>query len=447
MAINGNEDVSGISVSRRVEMGSVEDGVDRVVLLTGMDQGERDTASFALRELCPASCAITYDVRDASLDSGDGLFDDAMDEESADGEPPVCGIQVQRTVHASDGRVITKRMPLRGCCLTCAIKSDVEREISRMGRMAQRFGHHGGLTFIVALPVGLEAFPIAVYCSECFAFAADLGDGESRPAARLAAMVTVTDEARLRDRLFGMDVWESRDPSTGALVADDDRSVGVVAASLLRESSHVLMLGRDSDNAGCGVLWLRELVGQVCGRSVPVTRLADVDAMSLIDDECRMDEVSGWLDPMTLGGEKDVATNPECGGVPLRLECARDGFESVVLRSVRPVHPGRLSDFLDRLESPVHIRGHFMVPTKPFSVFAIDGGPGCVGVEELDDADGEASKETVLCLVAPNGTEVSRKVCDLLLTNDEMALPSVAWFDQVDEFTLWSNAAVRGDGA
>ena len=88
-----------------------------------------------------------------------------------------------------------------------------------------------------------------------------------------------------------------------------------------------------------------------------------------------------------------------------------------------------------------------MVPTKPFSVFAIDGGPGCVGVEELDDADGEASKETVLCLVAPNGTEVSRKVCDLLLTNDEMALPSVAWFDQVDEFTLWSNAAVRGDGA
>ena len=59
MAFNSNEGISGMLASRRVATGTAGDGIDRVVLLTGVDREERDMASFALRELCPDSCAIT----------------------------------------------------------------------------------------------------------------------------------------------------------------------------------------------------------------------------------------------------------------------------------------------------------------------------------------------------------------------------------------------------
>ncbi|MBW3089055.1 hypothetical protein KIH77_10060 [Bifidobacterium sp. 82T24] len=411
---------------------------DRVVLLTSMDGVTRDLAAFCAGD-GPDVCVIRYRVERRFM----GMEQSDDDSHSIMHEGCLSDVAIVRTVQGCS--LVThgeERFAMPGCCVTCAIKSDVERMIVGLGNAIRRCGVCTGVTFVVVLPVGLQAFPIAQYLDDCFSFADDLGDnGTVTPVPRVAAVATVVNEVGLRDRLFDDAPFESDD---GDVVIVDERSVGEVEALLLREASHVLTISAwtgEIDEPDCGSMWMGELIGQIrSSDDAKIECACDVDWRALASGSYSLDGAQRRLDALSLRRSCD---SPVQTHMPVRLECSRDGFEATVVHSPRPVHPGRLSTLLNEIETPVHIRGHFTVPTKPFSVFVWEGGPGGVSIEELDNIEGDLPAETILQIVSAVHTDIPLRLEWLLLTDDELRMPTTSWFDQADEFTAWSNAAHR----
>ncbi|PLS31675.1 hypothetical protein Uis1B_0496 [Bifidobacterium margollesii] len=406
---------------------------DRVILLTGMERLPRDLVAFCAENEKDV-CVIHYCVE---------RFEDANDVGSG-----ICLVRsVQGCGLVPHGR---ERLPMRECCVTCAIKSDAERMVAGLGRAVRRCGIRSGITFVVVLPVGLQAFPIARYMEDCFAFADDIGDhGEMVPTPRVSSVVSVVDGERLRACLFDDEPFSGGGDGEGDAAApvDDDRSVGEIQATLLREADRLLVIsdGSGESPADCGLAWMGELVVQIHGgEAVDIERACDADWGAIAGGRYDAGAAHRRLDALTL--------HTECGEAsrvhePVRLICMSDGFESTMVHSVRPVHPGRLSALLGGLEengsaSRVHIRGHFTVPTRPFSVFVWDGGPGGVSIEELDNSGGDLPCMTVLQVVSEGHTDIPLRLEWLLLTDEEMHVPATSWFDQTDEFTLWSVSGI-----
>ncbi|MDY3125544.1 GTP-binding protein, partial [Bifidobacterium mongoliense] len=67
------------------------------------------------------------------------------------------------------------------------------------------------------------------------------------------------------------------------------------------------------------------------------------------------------------------------------------GVVAMSIRTSRPLHPGRLSEFLQREAAPMHIRGRFTFPNKPFFVFAWEADPRGSEIAVVDEADTDAS--------------------------------------------------------
>ncbi|PWG59667.1 hypothetical protein DF200_06420 [Bifidobacterium catulorum] len=406
---------------------------DRVILLTGAERLPRDLSAFCAEDE-KGVCVIRYRVE--RFDAADG------------------GVCIIRSVQGC-GLVPhgEERLPMRECCVTCAIKSDAERMVVGLGGAVRRCGVRSGVTFVVVLPVGLQAFPIARYMEDCFAFADDIGDhGETMPTPRVSSVVSAVDESGLRTCLFDDAPFSVRADGDGAVdvSVDDGRSVGEVQAALLREADRLLVVsvvpGPGESAADCGLTWMGELATQIRGgEAADIARACDADWGAIAGGRYDSGAAQRRLDALAL--------HAECGEVsrvhePVRLICASDGFESTMVHSVRPVHPGRLSALLGGLgengsASRVHIRGHFTVPTRPFSVFVWDGGPGGVSIEELDNADGNLPCMTVLQVVAEGHVDIPLRLEWLLLTDEEMRVPATSWFDQTDEFTLWSVSGSR----
>lgn len=113
-----------------------------VVLLTGADRLSLDSVAFSLADSYASVCAISYDVR-------------PNDEADA-------GLSVVRRVSRPVGRGVgvgdVEIFDLLDCCLSCSVKHDAGGTLASLRGQAR--------VFLVSLPVGLEATPVARYLED-----------------------------------------------------------------------------------------------------------------------------------------------------------------------------------------------------------------------------------------------------------------------------------------
>lgn len=352
---------------------------------------------------------------------------------------------------------------------------------------------------IVVLPEGMQAAPVARYCEESFALAESL---DVRVSARLASVVNVVQTEGFLGRLFD-ERWF--DAGAEGDRQDDSRCVGQVVADLLAEADRVLMLpiggtagGAAVDGAGdAGASSGRRQVCMEHSAAVIESLVAlgarihrQLDTVTPDDLEGRACEwgVRGPAPVDTAGQGADGLSDRTGAHDALSVAELAPGVRAMSVRSLRPVHPGRLSDFLQAQAAPMHLRGHFTVPNKPFSAFTweadprgseiaavnngavnnsavrevhadnICGGDTYVGDACAGDTYGEGACPTEGGLSRPDvsapspATELMivascddrerqwplyQDICNLLLTDEEMKRPAASWLDQHDAFSDW----------
>lgn len=495
----------------------------RVYVMTGMDEAVMAMTAHMLVADDPAAPVVSYRVR--------RYANDAPVAEGAAGE----GLGVFRTVSRRDDAWSaapddTVAVPLDGCCLTCTVKRDVLTVLQGMC--------HAG-DAIVVLPGGMEAAPVARYLDESFTMEESFGDdpyrhvGDRAPSRRMrvAAVVDVARTDGLLDRLFDADSFDWSGDVEGY---DDGRCVGQAFAALLGEADHVLLLpGGGASTGGRTESHARPEVRSARGDEVAEVVRTLVCVGAQVHGDATAADLDG-LDRLAQDGGGDTgdaeAASSETGrpgaeGMPMSHDhAAAHGDESVgadahtaadwtvatlapgvvamSIRTSRPLHPGRLSEFLQREAAPMHIRGRFTVPNKPFSVFAWEADPRGSEIAVVDEVDADASSLGGLdddgalrdCGVTHDGLahggaayvdaaadgvvsdrlvtadagessgtelmvvvgvghapstagagETAETWCEALralpLTDAEMRLPERAWLDQHDAFTTWMTVA------
>ena len=116
---------------------------------------------------------------------------------------------------------------LSDCCLGCSVKHDAGGTLASMRGQAR--------VFLVSLPVGLEATPVARYLEDMMRLDS-WGDGMG-----VAAVVNAVGLDEFEERFFDDDrlcVYGTGDED-GVF---DERSTGAVVSRLIREATHVLEL-------------------------------------------------------------------------------------------------------------------------------------------------------------------------------------------------------------
>lgn len=188
-----------------------------VVLLTGVDRHVLNAVSFSLLDSAGEDEAIgvAYDVR-ANADAEFGL--DVVRSIMSDTAAGVHGAS-QPTI-----------FPIEACCLTCAVKHDIERLVSVFASSAM-----SAATVVVSLPIGVEATPVATYLNEAVAC------GTMGISIASVCIVNGIEKDGFASRFFEDDYLNLCTQDQDEQVFDE-RSTGVVIARLLREADHVLEL-------------------------------------------------------------------------------------------------------------------------------------------------------------------------------------------------------------
>jgi hypothetical protein len=356
------------------------------------------------------------------------------------------------------------------CCLTCMVKHDA-------GSVLQHYSDYS--TLLVVLPAGMEAEPVVSYlreqCSLDMALHEVLDDSMAADdEARLApvmirGIVSVAHAGGLGYRLFDDSPFVFGE---GVEDFSDDRSNGGVAIRLLHEADHLVIL--DDSCAGGADAVDAELPHELLRLLMPSGGVLHPDGRSvslseLVAGDCAMHDRYGVAEVLPQRGysydmqSRDVL----CDGVSHvddvalrqtvtdgengRMDMASFGRHVLALsvRTPRPFHPGRLSDFLAADHQPMHIQAHFRVPTRPFSSFVWECEPNGSQIEQVpDDCDALASDSvTELFLIAScknvhqEGAALARAIEDLMLDDREMHRQVVDWMGQSDEFTQWAAGA------
>ena len=216
-----------------------------VVLLTGADRLSLDSVAFSLADSYASVCAISYDVRpNGEADAGLSIVR-----------------RVSRPVGQGVGVGHVEIFDLSDCCLSCSVKHDAGGTLTSLRGQAR--------VFLVSLPVGLEATPVAQYLEDMMRLDS-WGDGMG-----VAAVVNAVGLDEFEERFFDDDrlcVYGTGDED-GVF---DERSTGAVVSRLIREATHVLELpvvGRgclsrhvDAD----GECACRDIIRAVAGRDAVV---------------------------------------------------------------------------------------------------------------------------------------------------------------------------------
>ena len=182
-----------------------------VVLLTGTDRLSLDSVAFSLADSYASVCAISYDVRpNGEADAGLSIVR-----------------RVSRPVGQGVGVGDVEIFDLSDCCLSCSVKHDAGGTLASLRGQAR--------VFLVSLPVGLEATPVAQYLEDMMRLDS-WGDGMG-----VAAVVNAVGLDEFEERFFDDDrlcVYGTGDE--GGVF--DERSTGAVVSRLIREATHVLEL-------------------------------------------------------------------------------------------------------------------------------------------------------------------------------------------------------------
>lgn len=461
-----------------------EGSATRVFLFTGTNE---DVMRMTAHVLCCAPLRLSR---------AEGIGETAQNatpEETSDGVRQIiaydirsaqdaAGLCVVRTVmNANDSWLASgpepELVPMDGCCLTCTVKRDVGRVLEDAPTMRDA---------LVVLPAGMEAAPVARYLDEAFMLGEVVG---VRPC-RVAATIDVEQVVGFKRRLFDNRWFDAGEGLEGG---DDERCWGQVVAGLLAESDHVVLLpgidGAEPEHSGLSQLEAAAAiaetmvsVGAVVHRDVTCVELDDLDGrkrhMAWNESACCDLQFDRRSRSQSLADVQDVMTMTKLA----------PGVVAMSVRSRRPIHPGRLSAFLQEDCAPLHIRGYFTVPNKPFSTFAWQEDPRGSEIAVMDDVtdathdpsapydstpepeckggrdprcsdvgnDGSgygqdragdcrtlAHPATELMVVAAcDETEgqwpaVYDAIRGLLLTDGEMSRPASLWLDEHDAFTTW----------
>ncbi|MBT2457385.1 GTP-binding protein [Streptomyces sp. ISL-86] len=231
-------------------------------------------------------------------------------------------------------------------CICCTLRDDLLEEVDRLAR-EDRFD------YLLIESSGIsEPMPVAA----TFAFPRDdgatLGD-----LARLDTMVTVVDAASFLPELTGGDGLAERGLDQ---YEDDERTVSDLLMDQIEFADVIVLNKLDLVGSGTAVR-LRAALSRLnpAARIVPATRgrvqLGDVLGTGLFDLE-RAQQAPGWV--MELNGDH----------VP---ETEEYGISSIVFRSDRPFHPGRLWTFVTKgMDSGTYgqilrSKGFFWLASRP----------------------------------------------------------------------------------
>lgn len=293
-------------------------------------------------------------------------------------------------------------------CASCAVREDL---LATVARLVERGTYS---TVVAALPVAVEPLPAA----RGLGIAAGGGAG-FRPALRAVApatVISVVDSSRLVRDLLGDTLVAEAWP----LIADDDeRAVGEVLAHQIEYADLVLTSGGPTPVGDA----LLDHLARPGAR--PRRRIEDIDADSVLATRHDTWAAGDAVDPLHAcpTGARDTA-----------------GVWTLDLRSVRPVHPGRLVDRIEELGGvPVRGRGAFWLPTRPGTVCVWDGAGGQLSIGGAGDRwPGRPLTRLVLTGLTADGElgadrrRLREVFADVLLTEAELSLGPDHW-DTVDD--------------
>lgn len=262
----------------------------------------------------------------------------------------------------------------------------------------------------VLLPVGASAIGLTRRLVRA------LEPGESLSDTRFAGVAAACDASTFEDDLLGDDLLRERNHH---LYDGDDRSVGEVLAASVEHADFALTISGGEHTRGSGLIDLLRAVD-----SHRIDELTHHDLARLFDHVHHPLAAERRVDPLVVSN---------------RPRHSLSGAWRMTLSTERPFHPGRLRQRLNDLGGGrFRSRGHFWLPTRPFTACAWDGAGGQLSIGALDDWNG-VRPGTRLTFVGVGGgrEDLVGAFDDAVLTADEEAAGWPSWLDVADEFDPW----------
>ena len=284
-------------------------------------------------------------------------------------------------------------------CPTCGLAEDVLRTAAAVPP--------GPVAFV--LPVGAATAGLARRLTTATEAAAPLA------ASRFAGVTAVCDPATFEHDLLGDDLLRERGQH---LYEGDDRSVGEVLASITEHADFVVTLDGDHE------------------RGSALIDLIRADDSHRMDDLMRHD-LSAMFQHTHHPAAGHRRFDPLC--VPESPKSGAAGAWRMTLSTDRPFHPSRLRRHLTELGGGrIRSRGHFWLPTRPFTACAWDGAGGQLSIGPLDDWRGTPPGTRLSFVgVGPGRDQVVAAFDDAVVTAAEESAEWSHWMEVTDDFDPW----------
>ncbi|MDO5094319.1 MAG: GTP-binding protein [Propionibacteriaceae bacterium] len=344
-----------------------------IALVAAWDQVTRATATTALMLDLPGTLVIQHD-----LYPGGELRRRCWD---------ATGLSESTTVSLGHG------------CTSCATGEDLVPALTSL--LEQHSWHH----VVVSLPLTAAPEAVTWHIKEA------IHSGELD--ARLAAVLTVTDESALVDDIFGDDLLADRGLTRSA---SDERSVGEAACAQLDFADVIATLGTPGFRTRAA---LNHLAGDR-----QHTCIHELNATALMARSHDFAAAQARTDPTGPHHHRSI----DCHGV-----------WTLVLSSDRPLHPGRLYDQVELIGAGrLRSRGLTWVPSRPEMVVAWDGAGGQLSIGDAGlwhNANQRHTRLVITGVEAADRGRVQRAFHDILLTDWETA--RLDDWDLDDGLDLW----------
>lgn len=309
-----------------------------------------------------------------------------------------------RTIMNRQGVITQEWIHLDHNCMGCAAREDL---IPSLRDLAD---HHTPSGFVVSLPLTMPSLATTTLLAEQTLTGGDL---EDMKVCGVAATCTVES---LHDDLFGDDLLTDRGLHTGS---DDTRSVGEAAAHQIEHADFVVTDRPFSTTIPSGLL---ERL-----RAPDSHRIDDYghqDLGRLFEHEHHATAARERVDPLCVGWPG----NPGPGGA-----------WSMLLSSNKPFHPQRLRHNLEDLAiGDFRSRGHFWLPTRPFTAGIWDGAGQQLSIGAVDSPHNWQAGTRLLFTGVGDGRQRIVEAFDAsLLTAEEEQAGLSAWLGHGDDFGIW----------
>jgi G3E family GTPase len=314
--------------------------------------------------------------------------------------------QVRRVTHTQREVVSDAWVDLDHLCLTCGSSDDAVAAIRRAVDALSP------ANVALLIPVSTPTVPVAT------SVAAATANGILSDC-RLSGVVAACDVASFEEDLFGDQLLIDRRQH---ILPDDNRCVGEVLAAMTEHSDFVIT----SSSTQAGTTRASALLDHIrANNSHRLDHFLTHDLSRLFSHTHHTDTASRRIDPLCVA--------------PTRSAETAVGTWTLSLTSDRPFHPERLLDRIEDLGSGrFRSRGHFWLPTRPFTACVWDGAGGHLSLGAAGDWERRTPATTlVFAGTGPERQAVIEAFDDALLTPEESRRSPQSWMDAVDEFDPW----------